>query len=439
MVIEPQNFDLLLGRVTGISERLLLEHFKLYRQYVERFNSIQAAYPVADWGPARDDDDPKLVQLLATQVKDLNLAPAGPLADALDRVVGDLRSAGIEWTPNFYLGKDGFFTPDRSVSVNIPWYLANEALWKLSETMRPGYDLDQVTKALRHETGHALGFAYELWKRPIWQKTFGDPNQPYPPPGDWKIHERDNQDFVDYLTFTPEHYAQKHPDEDWAEAFAAWLDPATNWRERWADKPNALRKLHVVAELMKDVAQIGPPPNTYLGRVAPYQTSVPGTVAEALEISDMPEPSDAARGLAGWSEHSELLRRDPVNYNAIVLHENYFSSIDGYQEPGQALASAVTRAFTTWESYMLDLRTIMASTHGWAVTTWDPRTQRVRNTLVEDHHVGHLAGAPILLAIDCWEHAYAADYATRKDLYAAAVFRNLNWLKVNDRLVRALG
>ena len=47
------------------------------------------------------------------------------------------------------------------------------------------------------------------------------------------------------------------PDEDWAETFAVWLTPNSNWRDEYADWP-ALRKLEYVDELMQSLA--GKPP-----------------------------------------------------------------------------------------------------------------------------------------------------------------------------------
>ena len=52
-------------------------------------------------------------------------------------------------------------------------------------------------------------------------------------------------------------YAQSHPDEDFAETFAVWLNPHSQWRERYADWP-ALKKLEYVDELMQELA--GQPP-----------------------------------------------------------------------------------------------------------------------------------------------------------------------------------
>jgi hypothetical protein len=53
-------------------------------------------------------------------------------------------------------------------------------------------------------------------------------------------------------------YAQSHPDEDFAETFAVWLDPASRWRERYAGWP-ALEKLLYVDEVMRQIGSRVPP------------------------------------------------------------------------------------------------------------------------------------------------------------------------------------
>jgi hypothetical protein len=50
------------------------------------------------------------------------------------------------------------------------------------------------------------------------------------------------------------HYAQKHPDEDWAETFAIWLDPRSHWEKKYRNWPNALEKLTYVDRLMEEIA-----------------------------------------------------------------------------------------------------------------------------------------------------------------------------------------
>ena len=44
------------------------------------------------------------------------------------------------------------------------------------------------------------------------------------------------------------------PDEDFAETFAVWLTPRSNWRKRYEGWP-ALKKLQYVDELMAEIAE----------------------------------------------------------------------------------------------------------------------------------------------------------------------------------------
>ena len=52
-------------------------------------------------------------------------------------------------------------------------------------------------------------------------------------------------------------YAQKHPDEDFAETFAVWLTPGLDWRAEYAGWP-ALRKLEWMDRVMREVASLSP-------------------------------------------------------------------------------------------------------------------------------------------------------------------------------------
>jgi hypothetical protein len=92
---------------------------------------------------------------------------------------------------------------------------------------------------LRHEAGHAFNYAYRLYETPEWRELFGPFNRPYrdrykPVPFD--------RSFVRHMEGW---YAQKHPDEDFAETFAVWLTPRSRWRQRYRGWP-AMRKLRYV-------------------------------------------------------------------------------------------------------------------------------------------------------------------------------------------------
>jgi hypothetical protein len=105
---------------------------------------------------------------------------------------------------------------------------------------------------LRHEAGHAVQHAWRLQRRDGWRRTFGDPSRPYP-----TIYRPDpaSQRFVQHLR---QYYAQAHPHEDFAETFAVWLAPRSQWRRRYADWP-ALRKLEFMDELMRELRGTSPP------------------------------------------------------------------------------------------------------------------------------------------------------------------------------------
>lgn len=230
------------------------------------------------------DREVGLQKLLQTRVCDLPLRPAGILAECLDQVGSELRSRGLTFVPGFYLGDDDFWTSDRAVSVNIPWYLANPTLWRLVNDHLFEYSREEVLMYLRHEAGHAFNYAYELWKRKDWGQTFGDFRRPYRDvynPHPW------SRDHVRYLHRAGiYHYAQKHPDEDWAETFAVWLDPDSRWRRRYRDWQVALAKLEYVARILEvERAARGNPPNTRPGMRIPY-TEIKDTVAEYFEIDE---------------------------------------------------------------------------------------------------------------------------------------------------------
>ena len=84
-------------------------------------------------------------------------------------------------------------------------------------------------------------------RRRRWQQLFGPTSKRYP------RYYRPNpasRHFVQRLRLW---YAQSHPDEDFAETFAVWLRPRSNWRARYAGWP-ALKKLEYVDELMAEIA-----------------------------------------------------------------------------------------------------------------------------------------------------------------------------------------
>ncbi len=108
--------------------------------------------------------------------------------------------------------------------------------------------MPEFRKLMRHETAHALANAYRLHLRHEWQRRFGRAARSYP---ESYLPRPGSRSYVINLDGW---YAQSHPHEDWAETFAVWLDPRSNWRERYRGWP-ALRKLEYVDTLMQEIGQ----------------------------------------------------------------------------------------------------------------------------------------------------------------------------------------
>jgi Fe-Mn family superoxide dismutase len=141
-----------------------------------------------------------------------------------------------------------------------------------------------------------------------------------------------------------------------------------------------------------------------------------------------------------FAAYSELRRREPVAYNGTFLHELYFGNLGSPKSAASpAFRQGEEKAFGSWDNAMADLKAMTQSTHGWVLVTCDLASETLRHNLVHSEHDGGLfANQAVLLAIDCWEHAYFLDYSLRKNDYVEGVLTHLNWGVVQERLERAL-
>jgi hypothetical protein len=163
----------------------------------------------------------------------------------------ELTRVGLESLElNFYLA-DEWFCPEGTTHIAVPFWLANPKLKRIEKKIMgyvEGGTARTFMQLLRHEVGHCMDHAYRLSQRSDWQKIFGDPKIDYNP--DHYQWDSRSQDYVKHL---PDGYAQSHPEEDWAETFAVWLDPQSQWQQRYHTWKGALRKLEFVEKLMKKI------------------------------------------------------------------------------------------------------------------------------------------------------------------------------------------
>ncbi len=196
-------------------------------------------------------------ELLNSRISDLNLRVAGsPLEPFVRRLFREMEAKGLRFKPEVYL-TDTWGCPDRAPVIGIPFYLADERLSRIEEEQTGEIEGSRrIMALLRHEAGHAVNYAYRLWRRPSWEELFGRFRRPY---RDVFRPDPMSREYVKHIAVSPygRTYAQKHPDEDFAETFAVWLTPRSGWRLRYRNWP-AMRKLLYVNGLMKELRRRTP-------------------------------------------------------------------------------------------------------------------------------------------------------------------------------------
>lgn len=182
--------------------------------------------------------------LLSRKICDLSLKIQGTRLETLvAELYKELSDAGISFRPKTYLA-DEWGCPQGVPAIGIPFYLATPELSKLEgdQTGIEAEDEGETMMFLRHEAGHAFNYAYRLHTKPEWRQIFGRFSRAY----------QDNFNPVPFssrfVRHIPGWYAQKHPDEDFAETFAVWITPGSDWSSRYADTP-ALAKLQYVGRI----------------------------------------------------------------------------------------------------------------------------------------------------------------------------------------------
>jgi hypothetical protein len=255
---------------------------------------------------------PEALQLLPVPIRELGLRlESTHLAPLIEQLYSELQNAGLRhFRPLCYLS-DEWGCPSGQPVIGIPWYLADPRAKELENALNDVENEREVMMYLRHEAGHAFNYAYELYKTDMWRVVFGPFRRPY----------RDDYAFVpfsrDYVRHIAGWYAQKHPDEDFAETFAVWLDPSSQWRRRYAGW-SAFRKLEYVDDIVKQVGDL--PPQRPAGETDITVEEMEQTVADFYEEALKDETPNVA-GLALDTDLTDIFmtpesKRDDVEYRA---------------------------------------------------------------------------------------------------------------------------
>lgn len=143
-------------------------------------------------------------------------------------------------------------------------------------------------------------------------------------------------------------------------------------------------------------------------------------------------------GKFGTPEFGELNRRLGWEWNGMRLHELYFGNLTKEAAAADEDSKLYKKIIATWGSFPMwekDFRAMGAMRGiGWVILYYDTVSGELFNVWVNEHDVGHLAGATPLLVMDVFEHAFMLDYGLKRADYIEAFWKAIDWEIVAARL-----
>lgn len=164
-----------------------------------------------------------------------------------------------------------------------------------------------------------------------------------------------------------------------------------------------------------------------------------GYVNNTNKVSDRLAALLAAQEVA-TPEYAELKRRYGWEWNGMRLHEYYFGNLTKTFQPlagESALAKQIVADFGSMENWEKDFRATGALRGiGWVILGYDTEAKRLFNIWINEHDMGHLAGAVPVLVMDVFEHAYMIDYGIKRADYIEVFFRSIDWTAAEKRFFK---
>lgn len=142
-------------------------------------------------------------------------------------------------------------------------------------------------------------------------------------------------------------------------------------------------------------------------------------------------------GAFGTPEYAEMNRRLGWEWNGMRLHELYFGNMSKEKTTlSTELKTLIEKEFGSFEFFQKDFTAMgVMRGIGWVILYHDKTTNHLFNVWVNEHDVGHFAGATPLFVMDVFEHAFMIDYGLKRLDYVAAFWNAVDWKTVSSRLV----
>ena len=150
---------------------------------------------------------------------------------------------------------------------------------------------------------------------------------------------------------------------------------------------------------------------------------------------------DEARTTDDYGSINQLQKNLAFHLSGHVLHSMLWENLspDGGGSPEGDLSAAIEDGFGGFDRFrnQLTQAALNVQGSGWGALTWEPLGQRLIIEQIYDHQSNVGQGAPPLLVLDMWEHAYYLQYRNVKADWVDAFWRIVNWPDVASRFARA--
>jgi superoxide dismutase, Fe-Mn family len=148
-----------------------------------------------------------------------------------------------------------------------------------------------------------------------------------------------------------------------------------------------------------------------------------------------------ARERGTFDTINQLQKNLAFNLSGHVLHSLFWQNMspDGGDKPDGQLAAAIDGSFGSFEGLRNQLSEAALSVQGsgWGALTWEPVAQQLIVEQVYDHQSNVGQGAPPLLVLDMWEHAYYLQFKNVKADWVESFWNIVNWPDVAARFENA--
>jgi len=159
------------------------------------------------------------------------------------------------------------------------------------------------------------------------------------------------------------------------------------------------------------------------------------------KANELLEKLKSARKNGDEVDVGTIAKKLSFNLDGHKLHTFFWKNltpVSSKSEPSHELLTAIEEEFGDFERLKSEFSQVATTIEGsgWAILMFDPETQKLIITQVNNHNLAHILG-PVLLASDMWEHAFYLDYKSDKKTYAEKFWDIVNWEEVSARFTKA--